>query len=90
MQTELPRLTFSEEEAALILGVGESTLRKMRADGEINFCYYKSKPRYALHHLQSYLLRHEVKNVPTHQGASKPFEPVQVVVPDITQIGVSA
>jgi excisionase family DNA binding protein len=60
------RLSFSEEEAAAQLGVEKSTLAEIRKRREINFYMFGKSPRYGLHHLQDFLAKHEVKNVPSN------------------------
>lgn len=58
------KLSFSEAEAASLLNIEKSTLAEIRRRGEINYYQFGKSPVYGLQHLQEYLARHEVKNVP--------------------------
>lgn len=69
------KLTFTEEEAAQLLGLEKTKLAAIRREGGINHYQYGKSATYGLHHLQEFAARHEVKNIPAIYTVKKEVSP---------------
>ena len=55
------KISYSEPEAAELLGLSPHTLLRFRREGKINFSRIGSKPRYLPEHIKDFIKSREIK-----------------------------